>query len=221
MARLGRGLAVAAGAGAVSSVTALLAGCPIDIQADLGRDLPALEASTPLPDASGDAGSFQAAAGDVDAGSFDAQVLAPLVACQSAAVDPGDAEPAAACPQNVNTDPFNGIFGDGGIISSTVAVLPGALVAGQTYQYTYQRSPPLDVGNPVKVDVFGSNAPDTCKPQQKLFTLNLDGVTQEQSYCFTANASYGYAVNEISAQGAIVYGALVVGRLCPGCDLDQ
>jgi hypothetical protein len=109
---------------------------------------------------------------------------------------------------------------DGGVVSSTAGKLPGTLIAGHAYTFYYGRGLALSAGNPVTVDVYGSNAPEMCNLGEKLFTMALDNsLVGTKAYCFVPQKNYGYAVVNVSIQGVWIYKDLgtVTGTLCDGC----
>ena len=66
-------------------------------------------------------------------------------------------------------------YADGGALSDDGGHAPrGTLLAGHAYQFSYDRLFPFSLGQPVSVDIFGSNGADLCMPGQMLFSLNLD-----------------------------------------------
>ncbi len=109
---------------------------------------------------------------------------------------------------------------DGGAVASEAAPLGYTFLAGHTYSVSYDRLLPIELGQAVTVDVFGSTAPDICETQQKLFTLTLDGsiFNWHQSYCFTPDRDYQYVVTNVYIQGVLIYiNPLSVSTICDSC----
>jgi hypothetical protein len=115
-------------------------------------------------------------------------------------------------------------YADGGSVSATVGRIPGGkLLAGHAYQFSYDRLFPFTIGQPVTVDVFGSNSDDVCKAGQLLFTLNLDGsiFNWHQAMCFTPDRDYEFAITRVYIQGVLYYfNALATGTLCDSCSTN-
>jgi hypothetical protein len=115
-------------------------------------------------------------------------------------------------------------WADGGVVSATVTRVPGGrLLAGHTYQYSYDRLLPLNFGQPVNVDVFGATADAVCSPKQKLFSLYLDGsiFNWHQGYCFTPDRDYEYAITYVYIQGVLYYSnVLAAGTVCDTCSMN-
>jgi hypothetical protein len=123
------------------------------------------------------------------------------------------------CPANVTSSGLEAVI-DGGVEASHAGQLPGRLLAGHAYSFAYDRVLPLSVGQPVTVDVYGSNAPDICTEGEKLFTMNLDGSLPawDKTYCFTPAKDYSYIISNVSIQGVFFYNSVdFSGTLCTDC----
>jgi hypothetical protein len=123
------------------------------------------------------------------------------------------------CPGNVTSSGLEAVF-DGGVEASHAGKLPGRLLAGRAYSFAYDRLLPIGLGQPVTVDVYGSNEPDVCAEGEKLFTMNLDGsiLSWNRTYCFTPTKDYAYVISNISILGVFYYNsAAFVGTLCTDC----
>jgi hypothetical protein len=191
-------------------IGALAAGCAIDLPESLGRDRAAAEAGpidayvADVPEIS-DAGAIAVEETPGDAGDPDAE----LVGCNqttSSSDDAGDADAASnaiECTANVTASGLNAILIDGGIADSLAGKLPGKILAGHAYAFSYKRTLPLSLGQPVTVNVYGSNPPDVCAQGEKLFTMILDSSLDSRNkvYCFTPGRDYAYAVPDISVSG--------------------
>jgi hypothetical protein len=139
--------------------------------------------------------------------------------------NPNDAGPDAGGAIECTADevPLLAAYADGGAVSDTVGVLPGTLLAGHAYQFSYDRLLPFSLGQPVSVDVFGSTAPDLCMPDQKLFSLNLDDsiLNWHQAYCFTPDRDYDHVITRVYIQGTLLYyNALATGTICDSCSTN-
>jgi hypothetical protein len=109
---------------------------------------------------------------------------------------------------------------DGGAVASIATPLGYTLLAGHSYQVSYDRLLPIELGNAVKVEIYGSTEPDVCKADQLLFTLNLDGsiFNWHQSYCFTPDRDYAYGITNVYIQGVLTYiNPLSVSTVCDSC----
>jgi hypothetical protein len=149
--------------------------------------------------------------------------LVPLHGCVTTTDGPGDAGIDAGGIMTCTEDTVDSgtvAFLDGGAISATVGAVRGTLLKGHAYQFSYDRLLPINFGNAVSVDVFGTTDDDICKADQKLFSLNLDGsiFNWHQSYCFTPDRDYHYALTRVYIQGVFFYfNALATGTLCDTC----
>jgi hypothetical protein len=198
-------------------VSALLAGCPLEIEESLGRELnggdAALDAvTTELPDAA-DAGEGDAP-DDGKAGDVTPEGPTACITTTTNQTEAMDGGMGLECTANESDA--------GGVSSSHVGKLLRPVRAGEPYLFTYDRVLAVSVGQPVKVDVYGSNAPDTCTVEEKLFTMILDGTidTWTQSYCFTPKKDYAYIVSNVSTQGNFYYNSVSFsGTLCVGCTM--
>ena len=113
-------------------------------------------------------------------------------------------------------------WADGGAVASVATPLPVTLLAGHTYQVSYDRLLPIVLGQPVTVEIYGSTAPDVCTVQQKLFTLNLDSsiFNWHQAYCFTPDRDYHEVVTDVYIQGVLVFiNILSVSTICDTCTM--
>jgi hypothetical protein len=113
---------------------------------------------------------------------------APLEGCSSALV--GEA------PLTPDICAINGV----GVTSSVSIPLPRKLLAGHSYRYSFTQLR-LIKGDPIIVDVFGSDQP--CVRKDLLFTLTLDGRFQ-QELCFTPQHDVFYTVTRVQV-GTISY----------------
>jgi hypothetical protein len=113
-------------------------------------------------------------------------------------------------------------WADGGAVASVATDLGVTLMAGHTYQVSFDRLLPVVLGQPVTVQIYGSSEPDVCETQQLLFTLNLDGsiFNWHQAYCFTPDRDYHYAVTNVYIQGVLFFfNPLSVSTLCDSCTM--
>jgi hypothetical protein len=212
--RPGDRLQVSLACAGTALVAAVLAGCPLEIEESLGRERTgddasfALDAaSQDLPDASNDAASTADTSTVGDAAPEGPAACFTTTTNQTEAMDAG-----LECVANE--------MDAGGVSSSHVGKLLRPVVAGQAYLFSYDRVLAISLGQPVRVDVYGSNAPDTCTAVEKLFTMILDGSidTWTQSYCFTPKKDYAYIVSNVSNQGNLYYNSISFsGTLCAGC----
>jgi hypothetical protein len=109
---------------------------------------------------------------------------------------------------------------DGGAVSATAARLPWVLHQGHAYQLNFDRLLPITFGQPVQVDIFGSNEPDVCAAQQKFGTLTLDGsiFSWHESVCFTPDRDYRDVLVRVYIQGVQFYfNVLAAGTMCSSC----
>jgi hypothetical protein len=160
--------------------------------------------TAPLPDASTQAGA--------------------LVGCKVTSTQASEAMDGGMgidCPANEQSSGLTALI-DGGVESSHAGALPGTLLAGQPYSFSYDRVIPLNVGQPVTVDIYGSNTPDICAEGEKLFSMKLDGslASWNNTYCFTPTKDYAYVVSNVSVQGVFFYNsASFAGTMCTGCSM--
>jgi hypothetical protein len=148
-------------------------------------------------------------------------VAGALAGCHATGTDQTEAMDAGLeCTAN-ETATGASAFLDGGVSASHASKLPGTLIAGQPYSFSYDRLLPLDVGQPVTVDVYGSNEPDICAADEKLFTMVLDGslASWNQTFCFTPKKSYEYSISNVSIGGVLFYTSSFAGTLCTGCSM--
>jgi hypothetical protein len=98
-------------------------------------------------------------------------------------------------------------------VHSTAVLLD--VVAGQTYQFSYDQVLPFALGAPVTVDVYG--ALERCGQDAKLFTLTLDG-RWHQAYCFTAKEAFKYSTSVVHDNGVLSnFDLSTSGTACGGC----
>jgi hypothetical protein len=200
-------------------VGSVLVGCPVDIEESLGRYVGEPDAAV-VDDAAIDTAP-NGPETDATAGAADgADAWGPLESCQLATTNTAEAVDAGLeCPAN-ETSAIAGLAVDGGVTTSHASKVPGVLVAGQAYSYSYDRVLPINVGQPVTVDVYGSNEPDVCTPGEKLFTMVLDGsiLSWNKTYCFTPTKSYAFTISNVSTAGVVYYNSSsFAGTICPGC----
>jgi hypothetical protein len=159
-----------------------------------------------------------------DAAGNDASGPGPLNGCVSdlASGDGGADAGLTQCPGNEIDASVAWL--DGGIAYSSADLLPYTLLAGHTYQASYDQLLPIELGSAVTVDVYGSTLPDVCVADAKLFTLVLNGsiANWHQSYCFTPDRDYNYLVENIGIQGVLGYipPILAVSTFCDTCSGD-
>jgi hypothetical protein len=113
-------------------------------------------------------------------------------------------------------------WADGGAVASVATALGYTFVAGHAYQVSYDRLLPIELGQPVTVEIYGSTLPDVCKADQLLFTLHLDGsiFNWHQAYCFTPDRDYSYAITNVYIQGVLTYiNPLSVSTVCDSCTM--
>jgi hypothetical protein len=159
-----------------------------------------------------------------DAAGDDAAGPGPLNGCVSdlASGDGGDDAGATQCLANEIDASVAWL--DGGVAYSSADRLSFTLLAGHTYQASYDQLLPIELGAAVTVDIYGSTQPNVCEADAKLFTLVLDGsiANWHQSYCFTPDRDYDYLVENIGIQGVIGYipPILAVSTFCDTCSGD-
>jgi hypothetical protein len=108
--------------------------------------------------------------------------------------------------------------GDGGFYSGT-GMIPMPLLAGHTYSLSYDQLVPIVIGEPVIVDVYGSNEP--CKLEEKFATWTLDG-TWHHPGCFTPTKNYDYLLIRVYVGFTLFYFELLNGAtFCAGCSEPQ
>jgi hypothetical protein len=111
---------------------------------------------------------------------------------------------------------------DGGAVASVATPLGYTFLAGHAYQVSYDRLLPIELGQPVTVEIYGSTQPDVCKTDQLLFTLHLDGsiFNWHQAYCFTPDRDYSYVITNVYIQGVLTYiNPLSVSTICDSCTM--
>jgi len=104
--------------------------------------------------------------------------------------------------------------GDGGYYSGT-GMLPMPVLGGHTYTLNYDQLIPIVVGEPVIVDVYGSNTP--CELEEKLTSWTLDGSWHHPG-CFTPTKNYDYVLIRVHVGVVLFYFDLLQSAtFCSGC----
>jgi hypothetical protein len=113
-------------------------------------------------------------------------------------------------------------WADGGVVASEASPLGYTFLAGHTYQASYDQLLPIELGQAVTVDIYGSTTPNVCQADQLLFTLTLNGsiFNWHQQFCFTPTQNYTYTVTDVYIQGVLFYfNPLSVATICDTCSM--
>lgn len=145
------------------------------------------------------------------------------VECTPATLDAGGPTDFVGCQGMVVADggtggtggqPITCETGDGGYYSGT-GMLPMPVLGGHTYTLNYDQLIPIVVGEPVVVDVYGSNTP--CVLEEKLTSWTLDGSWHHPG-CFTPTKDYDYVLIRVYVGFVLFYFDLLQSAtFCSGC----